>query len=471
MPEEEPFTLDGLTGGEFEEFIGKIMHKIGYINVKVTQKTNDKGVDIFMTYRKDNVEIPVIVECKHQQFVGRPVIQKLQGAMEHERKGSPLIKGIVVTSGQFSNTVKEYVDEINTQYEWKSEIELIDGKRLKSLCKEYSIPVLNGKVQIISDKSVTHLDEQDMQKVALEQYKSIIGAKDEFIHTDATIKFIPVYKIQYNINSETATNVGTIYDVHEHNRVIIMKGDQHGVLEPNITDHYLTHNMHIEIIPKSQRDNVIPYEYTEEEIENDARQALVNRYTSEVHYTGRNNVSYSKTCSPKSRDIDINTGDPIYLPLLTNKIKILQHKYAQKAFANGQSLLFRENKLQECIICGKIRFTDRDKGYLCNVCGKILCNNHKKLDALDTTPICLEHAIPRRLFIQKVYFISSENLKKYNGKWAQKNIFEKIQRERGFFHQRLFELDILQKHFIKEKDSERIPSQTSDTFDIKNDIK
>ena len=53
----------------------------------------------------------------------------------------------------------------------------------------------------------------------------------------------------------------------------------------------------------------------------------------------------------------------------------------------------------------------------------------------------------------------------------EKNIFEKIQRERGFFHQRLFELDILQKYFIKEKDSERIPSQTSDTFDIKNDIK
>src|SRR3989344_7070746 len=105
--EDKPLMLDGLDGYQFEELIAKIMKKKGYNHIKVTSKSRDKGRDIVMKGDKGEV---ILIECKHQKFVGRPIIQKLQGAMNHVETQQPdkEVEGMIVTSGIFSDEALEY---------------------------------------------------------------------------------------------------------------------------------------------------------------------------------------------------------------------------------------------------------------------------------------------------------------------------------------------------------------------------
>src|SRR3989344_4294339 len=123
------YNIDGLDGYKFEELVAKIMKKEGYENIINTPGSKDFGKDLIMTGKNGDL---VVVECKHQNFVGRPVIQKLQGAMKHEEaKGiNEKIRGMVVTSGIFSKEAINYVKEIDEP------IELIDGVKLKNFCKK-----------------------------------------------------------------------------------------------------------------------------------------------------------------------------------------------------------------------------------------------------------------------------------------------------------------------------------------------
>src|SRR3989338_8959503 len=83
IPEPWAIEIDEIDGYQFEELIAKIMKKKGYENIRVTPKSKDVGKDIVMESQEGEI---ILVECKHQSFVGRPVIQKLQGAMSHEEK-------------------------------------------------------------------------------------------------------------------------------------------------------------------------------------------------------------------------------------------------------------------------------------------------------------------------------------------------------------------------------------------------
>jgi restriction system protein len=99
---DRPLMLDGLDGYQFEELIAKIMKKRGYEKIRVTSKSRDVGKDIIMEDKEEGALI--LVECKHQDFVGRAqLFKKLQGAIDHEEKKNPnkKVKGMIVTSGKF----------------------------------------------------------------------------------------------------------------------------------------------------------------------------------------------------------------------------------------------------------------------------------------------------------------------------------------------------------------------------------
>ncbi|CAJ1611453.1 restriction endonuclease [Clostridium perfringens] len=94
----EETDLDDLDDRDFEIFCAEVFKKQGF-KVFLTQETGDYGRDLIIN---DNI----YVECKkfdENNSVGRPILQKLLGAMDMFN----IEKGIVITTGKYSNTAKE----------------------------------------------------------------------------------------------------------------------------------------------------------------------------------------------------------------------------------------------------------------------------------------------------------------------------------------------------------------------------
>ncbi|MBI2655365.1 restriction endonuclease [Candidatus Woesearchaeota archaeon] len=424
--EDKPLMLDGLDGYQFEELIAKIMKKKGYQNIRVTQKSHDVGKDIIMEGNNNDI---FLVECKHQHFVGRPIIQKLQGAMNHEEMKHPdkEIKGIVVTSGSFSQEAIAYNKQIG------QEIELIDGKKLKNLCNELKIVILNGKIQIITNNSFENINEKQPKELALKGYSKIYGNQEHKAKVKSELVYNPACYIRYNVSFDTYTSVGLI-DSYNHSGQIIIDGVTGKELDEHIQGFYFTSRFDTDEIQENSTHKTIPYEFTENDIEEHAVNKITEQHTHEVSYTGNNNVSYSKNCTPKRRDIDIKEFIPIYLPLWTNEIAILKMNYKQQFYVKGEhNRLFLIDELKKCKICERQEM-EYEKMSICPECGRIICKNHVKIDYLDKkTPICSIHAKSVKIFLQNKYFATKENSKKYQEWLESRNFFQKLYEDKVAF--------------------------------------
>ncbi len=416
--EDKPLMIDGLDGYQFEELVAKIMKKKGYKDIKVTSKSRDVGKDIIMKNQKGEI---ILVECKHQNFVGRPVIQKLQGAMSHEGDlhQSKEVMGIVVTSGNFSREAIDYNKEI------KQKIELIDGAKLKKLCNELNVVILNGKVQIITNESFRNIDKESAEDLAKRGYSKIYWSKEQSPIIKSELELSPACFIKYNVNFDTHTSVGCI-DTYSNSGGLAMDGITGEDLDKDATEFFFSGKIDPEEIEKQDEKDKIQFEFTENDIEEHAINEIIKEHTHNVNYTGNNNVGYSKTCIPKKRDIDIKQFIPIYLPIWINEINIQKQKYKQEFYIKGNNQFYIEDTLRKCKICEKEEDNYEDMS-ICPDCGRIVCHNHVKIDYLDKeTPICEIHAKPLKLWIQNKYFAKKENLNEYNELWNHMGFFKKL---------------------------------------------
>lgn len=423
--EEKPLILDGLDGYQFEELTAKIMKKKGYEKIKVTPKSRDGGKDITMENSKGET---ILVECKHQKFVGRPIIQKLQGAINHEENQNPSkqVKGIIVTSGKFSQEAKDYNKEIG------NDIELIDGKELKELCKKLDLVILNGKVQIITNKSLKNKSEKEVKELVLKEFSNIYWNKQHkpLIKTDS--KFIPTVFIDSHIGFSTNTSIGCV-DNYSNSSKIAIEGTTGKILEKEPIDFFFSSDLDTEEIKENEESKKIPFEFTENDIEEHVLNSIIEEHTHEVNYIGGNNRNYSKTCIPKKRDIDIKQFLPVYIPVWTSEIDIMKMNYKQKFYVNEDKQFYLIDELKVCKICKEEEDNYKDMT-ICPECGRIVCKQHMKIDYLDEeTPICEIHAKPMKLWLQTKYFAKKENLKKYKEIWESKNFFQKLYEDKIAF--------------------------------------
>ena len=419
------YNIDGLDGYKFEELVAKIMKKEGYENIINTPGSKDFGKDLIMTGKNGDL---VVVECKHQNFVGRPVIQKLQGAMKHEEaKGiNEKIRGMVVTSGIFSKEAINYVKEIDEP------IELIDGVKLKNFCKKLDIIILNGKVQIINNMSFKNISKEDSKNFSEKDYLKIYGSNLLKISTKPRLTFVPSSYVKYNVAFDTHTSIGCI-DNYEGDGEMLIDGTSGEELNGEITSFYTSGRNDFEEIKISDVDNKILYDLTENDIEEYALDNIIKEHTHEVRYLGRNNVSYVKKCIPKKRDIQINKFMPVYLPLWKNNIQLKDINYNQHFYIKGNNKFIVFDELKNCKICntngGEYHFMS-----VCPECGRIVCRAHVKIDYLDNkTPICTIHAKHFKLWLQKKYFASKDNLNEYKSIWSKMNFFRKLYEDKIVF--------------------------------------
>jgi len=423
--DDKPLILDGLDGYQFEELIAKIMKKKGFTNIKVTPKSKDVGKDIVMD--GDSNE-RILVECKHQKFVGRPIIQKLQGAMNHEESKYPEkeVRGIIVASGMFSKEAIEYNKEIGHR------IELIDGKKLKNLCNGLKLIILNGKIQIIVNKSFKNINEKESMKIALIGYSKIYGNEKYKPNIESKLKFHPACLIKYEVCFDTYTSIGCV-DSYSDSGKIIIDGITGKDLEEDSEEFFFSGRIDSEEIKEKNSRLKISYEFTENDVEEHAINAIIENHSHDIRYVGKNNVSYSKTCTPRRRDIDIKQFIPIYLPCWTNKIKIHNFNYSQECYIKGNNKLLIRDELKQCKICESEK-REYDEMSICPDCGRIVCGKHVKIDYLDKkTPICTIHAKSFKLFFQRKYFATQDNLKIYKKKWNSMSFFKKLYEDKIAF--------------------------------------
>lgn len=106
------------TAYEFEHFIAHILQCMGYF-ARVTQASGDGGIDIIAHNDELGFEPPIIkVQCKQTLgTIGRPDIQKLNGAIDKEEKG------LFVSLGNFSPDARTYEQS-------RPNLRLIDGRTL-----------------------------------------------------------------------------------------------------------------------------------------------------------------------------------------------------------------------------------------------------------------------------------------------------------------------------------------------------
>ncbi|MEK6935588.1 MAG: restriction endonuclease [Nanoarchaeota archaeon] len=410
--------LDGLDGYQFEELIAKIMKRKGYDKIRVTSKSRDQGRDIIMEGTNGET---ILVECKHQQFVGRPIIQKLQGAINYEEENgkSKEVKGIIVTSGNFSKEAIEYNKAIG------HDIELIDGKQLRALCKKLNIVILNGRIQIIHNKSFRNINEKEVKESFLLGYTKIYGHKKNKPSIKTEVEFRPACFIKYNVSFDTHTSVGCI-DSYLNSDKIIIDGVTGKDLDEDLTDFFFSGKIETEDINDKNHGKKIYYEFTENDIEEHAINSIMEEHEHDVSYTGSNNVTYTKTCTPKRRDIDIKEFLSVYMPFWESKIKIQNITYKQEFYVKGNNKFYLVDDLKKCKICDREEEDYQDMN-ICPECGRIVCEKHIKIDYLDKeTPICTIHAKPFKLYIQNKYFATKENKEKYAKWWKAQSFFKRF---------------------------------------------
>ncbi|WP_298511041.1 restriction endonuclease [uncultured Kordia sp.] len=108
-----PKSIYNINPRKFEELVAQLFKYEGYY-VELTKASNDGGKDIY-AYKKDFFNEQLFaVECKRfseNNKVGRPILQKLYGVVEHEK----LTGGILVTSSFFTKPAKKFTKQLSNR--------------------------------------------------------------------------------------------------------------------------------------------------------------------------------------------------------------------------------------------------------------------------------------------------------------------------------------------------------------------
>jgi restriction system protein len=116
----------------FERLSQRLLREAGFINVDVTGKSNDGGIDGVGVYRLSLVSFPVYFQCKrYKNTVGPEIVRDFRGAMVGRGE-----KGLLITTASFT---KAATAEANR--DGAPPVELIDGDRLCDLLREFTLGV------------------------------------------------------------------------------------------------------------------------------------------------------------------------------------------------------------------------------------------------------------------------------------------------------------------------------------------
>jgi len=446
--------LDELSGFEFEETMASVFRKQGYEDVQVSRKTADKGRDIIMQETvASSHKGAVIVECKHTDVVGRPVIQKLDSAVSTYGYEGPK-RGLVVTTGRFTKPAREYAGSVD--------IELMDGNDLRSVADDVGLDLYNGRIEIICDEMLdpyyrtgeiaASSDFRGPVAPILEQFEDVENiSPDALPSPETTLTLLPAVSARMRTKRQFETGAGVIHSVDDTATVVFdaARGEPTALDEPvkslvkqNIDNRREVNDDSLE----TQFDSINKRRFgrTETEYREWLTEQMVIQNTESVSYTGDNNVDYQKECEPKPSDVTIQSFKPLFAPRIYGSVKLQDYSYSLDWFAASDEVAIVENRITECVHCeaeaveafpwdrsisGVARWlakeTFQETHTYCENCGAIACQEHTRQGTVTGEPICIDCAVTQRYAGAKKYFSDDAARETFSEQYAEKASYEK----------------------------------------------
>lgn len=405
--------LETMDGYQFQKLVANVFKRQGFLNVKVGPKGADMGIDITMKQKTGmNLTVGFAVQCKHhpENVIGRPVVQKLHSAIVV----SPNVdKGLVVTSGRFSEAAIKYAEKIG--------VDLIDGDKLIELGKQLGIPVLYKKRVPIAENCFPISDKSKVTEKLIGFLElDLKGFSQELFKVDQIdIRLIPTYMVDYYINATFSTSVGVVHSVGERSSVFFL-GDSGNLIHPIVREFLLKSKWTISRFDEKNLKNVEiierrKFEKSFEEIKTIAVDSLIRAYTKTVSYYGKNNVRYTKTCVPTKKHITIENMSRVYFSAWNIIFLLKKRKYVIGALENSELptntfevlpssfVTFKEETAkilryypEKCMLCYKEL---KHEKFLCNDCGMVVCNKDGFECKVCGKTICREDTIFKRKYL------------------------------------------------------------------------
>lgn len=126
---------------QLEALVKTLLEAMGYVNVEVTSRSGDGGVDVQADIQVGITSIREVVQVKrHQGNIQRPILDMLRGSLHRFRAN----RGTIITTGKFSKGAQEAAFEPGA-----APITLIDGDRLINLLIEHEIGARKESINVL----------------------------------------------------------------------------------------------------------------------------------------------------------------------------------------------------------------------------------------------------------------------------------------------------------------------------------
>lgn len=121
-----------MSPAQFEKLSQRLPREAGFINVEVTGRPSDGGIDGVGVYRISLISFPVYFQCKrYRNNVPSNAVRDFRGAMSGRGE-----KGLLITTASFTAEAQKEATR-----DGAPPVDLIDGTSLCDLLKEYGIGV------------------------------------------------------------------------------------------------------------------------------------------------------------------------------------------------------------------------------------------------------------------------------------------------------------------------------------------
>lgn len=138
-------TIRKIEPDQFERLCQRLLRELGFVNVDVTGRTNDGGIDGKGIYKIGSVmSFHVVFQAKrYQGSVSSSTIRDFRGAMSGRAD-----KGLILTTGSFTREAKKEATR-----DGAIPIDLIDGNEFAERLKELNLGVLTEMVEEVKIKT------------------------------------------------------------------------------------------------------------------------------------------------------------------------------------------------------------------------------------------------------------------------------------------------------------------------------